>query len=83
MVIDEQSFFHYLQKGPVVFFGNGAAKCKEVIRHPNAVFVEGLYPRAAAMGTAAFRKFDSGDFADVRTFEPSYLKEFKVKTKNP
>jgi tRNA threonylcarbamoyladenosine biosynthesis protein TsaB len=83
MVIDEQSFLAYLNNGPVVFFGNGAAKCKEVIRHPNAAFVDGLHPRAAAMGTAAFRKFEKGELADVRTFEPSYLKEFKVKTKTP
>jgi tRNA threonylcarbamoyladenosine biosynthesis protein TsaB len=81
MVIDEQSFSKYLQQGRVVFFGNGATKCKEVIRHPNAIFVDGLYPRAAAMGTAAFRKFESGELADARTFEPSYLKEFSVKTK--
>lgn len=83
MVIDEKSFLVHLNKGPVVFFGNGAAKCRDVIRHANAAFVDGLYPRAADMGMAAFRKFEKGELADVRTFEPSYLKEFKVKTKTP
>jgi tRNA threonylcarbamoyladenosine biosynthesis protein TsaB len=81
LVIDEQSFSNQLKKHSIVFFGNGAAKCEPVIRHPHAIFIEKVYPRAAAMGKLAFDKFKDGDFADLRIFEPAYLKEFVAKTK--
>lgn len=81
VVIDERAFSEVLDRSRISFFGNGAAKCREVIRHPNAEFVDGVYPRAATMGNAAFRKFTSGDWEDLRGFEPAYLKAFIAKTK--
>ena len=39
-IIDESSFRDYLEKGEVFFFGDGAEKCKEIISHPNAKFIE-------------------------------------------
>jgi len=81
LVVDETSFGEALHQNRIDFFGDGAAKCRSAIRHPNAHFIDGVYPRAADMGKLAFRKFESGDFADARTFEPAYLKEFTVKTK--
>jgi len=81
LVVDERSFADVLDPGAVLFMGNGADKCRDVIRHPHAHFQPGLYPRARAMGKLAFRKFESGSFADVRSFEPAYLKEFVAKTK--
>lgn len=35
-VVDAESYREYLDRGPVYFFGNGAAKCMEQIAHPNA-----------------------------------------------
>lgn len=81
MVVDENSFSSALEHEQVLFFGNGADKCREIIRHPNARFEQGMYPRAAFMGEQAFRRFESAAFADVRLFEPAYLKEFVAKTK--
>lgn len=81
LVVDEASFADVLNHGPVLFIGNGADKCRDVIRHPHANFQSGLYPHARAMGKLAFRKFEAGSFADVRSFEPAYLKEFVAKTK--
>jgi tRNA threonylcarbamoyladenosine biosynthesis protein TsaB len=80
-VIDENSFLDHLQNHHISFFGNGSAKCKTMISHPHALFVDDAYPNAEAMGILAFRKFMSGQFADVRAFEPAYLKEFVAKTK--
>jgi tRNA threonylcarbamoyladenosine biosynthesis protein TsaB len=37
-IIDESSFREVLEKKQIVFFGGGAEKCKNIIRHPNAVF---------------------------------------------
>lgn len=75
-VVDEGSFASLLASGRVVFFGNGAAKCSEVIRHPNAIFVDGVHPSAAAMRVPASRALSEKRFEDVAYFEPYYLKDF-------
>jgi tRNA threonylcarbamoyladenosine biosynthesis protein TsaB len=74
-IIDESSFAEYLEQGPCLFIGDGAGKCADVIRHPNARFHQ-CYPNAAAMLKPALAAFRSGDFKDVAYFEPFYLKEF-------
>lgn len=79
--VDENSFAEALSKQPVVFFGNGAEKCRPILRHAHAVFRENVYPKAAGMGHLAFQKFQLAEFADLRLLEPQYLKEFEVKTK--
>lgn len=76
VIIDESSYEDYLNHGPVYFFGNGAAKCKEKILHPNARFVEDIHPLAKWMFPLAEKAFARGDFKDVAYFEPFYLKEF-------
>ncbi|HLT71437.1 MAG TPA: tRNA (adenosine(37)-N6)-threonylcarbamoyltransferase complex dimerization subunit type 1 TsaB [Cyclobacteriaceae bacterium] len=78
-IIDSASFANELEVGQLVFFGNGAAKCREVIVHRNAVFVEGIYPTASALGELAHAQFLGGRFADLSTFGPLYLKEFVAK----
>lgn len=78
-VIDTQSFKPRLEKEVITFFGNGAAKCRELIRHPNARFLENIYPSAAHLGEVAYRKFELNQFEDVSRFEPIYLKDFVVK----
>lgn len=75
-IITQESYLEYLEKHPVWFFGNGAEKCKEVIRHPNAHFVSGVNPLARWMFPLAEKAFAEEQFADVAYFEPFYLKEF-------
>ena len=75
-IVDEQSFASDLEKGSVAFFGDGAAKCKEVINHPNAVFLDGFNPSARGMIALAESKFAAKRFEDVAYFEPYYLKDF-------
>jgi tRNA threonylcarbamoyladenosine biosynthesis protein TsaB len=48
-IIDENSYLEFLEKQPVYFFGNGAAKCREKITHPNAHFIDNIYPLAKWM----------------------------------
>jgi tRNA threonylcarbamoyladenosine biosynthesis protein TsaB len=78
-VVDAASFSDVLATHRLVFFGNGAMKCKEVLTHANAVFVDGVYPRAAEMGQVAVGRFAARQFADLASFEPVYLKEFAAK----
>ena len=48
-IVDENSYLEYLNEHPVYFFGNGAAKCREKITHPNAHFIDGIHPLAKMM----------------------------------
>ncbi|MCR5313026.1 MAG: tRNA (adenosine(37)-N6)-threonylcarbamoyltransferase complex dimerization subunit type 1 TsaB [Bacteroidaceae bacterium] len=75
-VIDEESFKEELDKHPIYFFGNGAEKCKDVIKHPNAHFIDGVELDAKNMAPIAEKKFLTEQFEDVAYFEPFYLKEF-------
>ena len=74
-IIDENSFSEYLEQGPCLFIGDGAGKCADVIKHPNASFCQ-CFPKASAMMEPAIAAYRSGDFKDVAYFEPFYLKEF-------
>ena len=75
-VVDAESYGEFLDRGPVWFFGGGAEKCREVITHPNAHFVEGVRPLARWMFPLAEKAFNAGRFEDVAYFEPFYLKDF-------
>ena len=74
-IIDETSYAEYLEQGPCLFIGDGAGKCADVIKHPNAHFCQ-CHPNAAAMLAPAMAALKAGDFKDVAYFEPFYLKEF-------
>lgn len=74
-IIGPESFAEYLDRGEVLFVGDGALKCKEVIGHPNARFLE-AYPLARDMAKLAQKAFDEGKFENLAYFEPFYLKDF-------
>lgn len=78
-VIDEESFKEPLANHRIIFFGDGAAKCKSVIIHPNAFFVDAIVPSAKELGILASEKFLRNELEDLVTFEPLYLKEFLIK----
>ena len=75
MIIDENSFAEYLEQGPCLFIGDGAGKCADVIRHPNASFCQ-CNPKASSMLSPALAAYKEKRFEDVAYFEPFYLKEF-------
>lgn len=80
-IIDENSFANFLEKNKVVFFGDGAEKCKLLLNnHPNAVFIDNVEPSAKYINQLALSKFKQGIFEDVAYFEPYYLKEFLATT---
>lgn len=82
-IVDENSYLEFLDEHPVYFFGDGAAKCREKITHPNAHFIDDICPLAKLMSPLAEKAFATGDFKNVAYFEPFYLKEFvATKPKN-
>ena len=75
-IITEQSFASWLDRYPVYFFGNGAAKCRATLKHPNAVIPEGFAHSARYMIQLALQAFNEKRFEDTAYFEPFYLKDF-------
>ncbi len=78
-VVDENTYKEFLDKHPVYFFGNGAAKCMPVINHKNARLIKGIEPLAKNMFPLSERLFFDEQFEDVAYFVPFYLKDFVAK----
>ncbi|MGK0137049.1 MAG: tRNA threonylcarbamoyladenosine biosynthesis protein TsaB [Algoriphagus sp.] len=84
-IVDESAFEEYLLEHKVLFCGEGADKCKQVIHNANALFLgKEVRPKAADMGKMAFEKVKTLDYENLSEFEPFYLKEFvgTIPTKN-
>jgi tRNA threonylcarbamoyladenosine biosynthesis protein TsaB len=75
-IIDESSYKEVLEKNRIIFFGNGAEKCKNIISDPNAVFYDGFSLSASYLHIPSVNAMKNGQFEDVAYFEPYYLKEF-------
>jgi tRNA threonylcarbamoyladenosine biosynthesis protein TsaB len=76
-VIDEHSFKEYSEH-KLYFLGNGAEKCKEVLKKDNFEFLEGYFPSSKEMAEISYKKYKKNDIEDVAYFEPFYLKDFIV-----
>ena len=77
-LVDAGSFAAERADGrPFVIFGNGAAKCAEVLS--DAVLVQ-VSPSARGLARLAETAYEEGKFEDLAYFEPFYLKDFVVTT---
>ncbi|MEN8116810.1 MAG: tRNA (adenosine(37)-N6)-threonylcarbamoyltransferase complex dimerization subunit type 1 TsaB [Bacteroidota bacterium] len=75
-IIDENSFSDHLKNNKILFFGNGAKKCKDSITNRNALFKGPLKTSARFMQNLSETKYNKKEFEDVAYFEPFYLKDF-------
>lgn len=75
-IIESTTFDPVLSDHQVIFIGSGAAKCRPVINHPNALFVDNVHPSAGALATLSFKSYELSQFEDLAYFEPFYLKDF-------
>jgi len=76
-IIDENSFLEEFKKYKIVFGGDGAPKCAEILgKNSNAVVLEDFNCSSSYMGQLSEHKFREKDFEDVAYFEPYYLKDF-------
>lgn len=78
IIMDENSFVDLLQDRKIVFFGDGADKCKKLLsENPNAIFInQEIRPSAQTVGQLAIQAFTNNNFEDLASFEPYYLKDF-------
>ena len=83
-IIDENSFSDLLKDNVIYFFGDGAAKCKNILsQNKNAVFIDNIFPTAKEMITLSEQAFNNERFEDIAYFEPFYLKDFVAGKKIP
>lgn len=74
-IVTVDSFRPWLKQYPILFFGDGAGKCKPVLEdHCHAIFLDAVYPSAQHVGALAYAKFQQKVFVDLASFEPLYLK---------
>ena len=76
-IIDQDSFADLLKTNRILFFGDGAAKCEEVLgTNPNAQIIPDFRNSARHLTKKASEKFANKNFEDTAYFEPYYLKDF-------
>ena len=81
-IIDDTSFANLLNKTKIVFFGDGAAKCKPALaQHSNAIFRDDFFPSSRDMVELAYQKYMQQHFENTAYFEPFYLKDFLITAK--
>lgn len=75
-VIGGQSYLNYFaSEKKIIFCGNGAAKCKQVINSPFASFSDITSSSARQMVLLAKKKFEEEKFENTAYYTPLYLKE--------
>lgn len=75
MVLESQSFATLLQKQPILFFGSGMEKLKEILSSSNALF-KTINRNAGDLSVLAHQALAEQAFADLAYSEPLYLKAF-------
>lgn len=75
-IIEDDFLAEYLNNNKILFFGNGAEKCKTKITHRNAIFNGPQKTSAQFMQKLTQEKYNKKEFEDVAYFEPFYLKNF-------
>ena len=80
MIVRENSFDSVLLKAQVVFAGNGADKCRPLLKHKNALFLNNFKHSALYMKEIVQQAYRGGNFENLAYFEPYYLKDFVVTT---
>lgn len=79
LVLDADSYKEWLDKGPVIFFGNGSDKARQLLSaHPHANFITEQHPLASNMMALSEKAWREKDFLDLAYSVPCYLKEFQA-----
>ena len=79
-IITEDSFSEIPESVELLLFGDGAAKCRDVIKRPNIQYDDNFRISASHMYIPAIQALKDHHFEDVAYFEPFYLKDFITST---
>jgi tRNA threonylcarbamoyladenosine biosynthesis protein TsaB len=78
--IETKAFKKIINGREIIFFGDGIDKTRDVLNSlPYARIRENVFPDAANLIPLALQKYATGDFENLSTFEPFYLRDFKAR----
>jgi tRNA threonylcarbamoyladenosine biosynthesis protein TsaB len=73
-IIDADSYADYFQKNKkIIFCGNGAPKCEEILRNSNTFFLS-IVNSARYLAYSSYQAFVEKKFVDIAYHTPQYLK---------
>lgn len=75
-IINEDSFMGIPESVKMIFFGDGALKCKNLLKRKNIYFAGDYKISASHMQKPAYQALKASNYEDVAYFEPFYLKDF-------
>jgi tRNA threonylcarbamoyladenosine biosynthesis protein TsaB len=75
-IIDESTFSDIPESVRLLIFGDGAAKCRQVLKRENVEFADEFRMSAEYMYQPAYKLLGEKHFEDIAYFEPFYLKDF-------
>ena len=76
-IIEDQAFADLFEERVIYFFGDGAAKCEDILsQNLNARVMDDFTNSASFLTKLALDKYLKNRFEDVAYFEPYYLKDF-------
>ena len=75
-IIDGMSFSNIPENTRILIFGDGALKCRQVLKRRNIEFADDFRISAAYMYEPAYKLLRERRFEDIAYFEPYYLKDF-------
>lgn len=78
-IVNEQTLEAPDKQTMLAFFGDGAAKCRDILEasFPQSNFNLVATPDACGLSLSAHRAFEQKQFADLAYFEPEYLKPYQ------
>jgi tRNA threonylcarbamoyladenosine biosynthesis protein TsaB len=75
MVLGQDSFQGFLEKGEIVFFGSGSVKWQQVCNNENSLYAN-ILNKGLAVSFLSHKKYNMAEFASLAYSAPLYLKEF-------
>jgi len=83
VVIKDSTGYSWDSFDNICFYGDGALKCREILKGDGRIFIED-WPTAEAAIEIATLKEKNNEFEGLALYEPEYLKAFKAgKAKDP
>ncbi len=80
LIVAQNSFDEFFKQGiNILFSGNGAPKCKDVLQQPQAHFSEQICS-ASNLVMLAEEQYKRGTFVDVAHYRPNYFKAPNITT---
>ncbi len=75
LILVQDSFQEFLEKGKVIFFGSGEIKWNQLCNNPNALYTN-ILNKGLAISSLSHTKYKTATFASLAYSAPLYIKEF-------